>query len=432
MKRWVTGTVGLLSMVAMTGLVSAAGFRPAKSQPVETLTMWGISGQPTQDLIAKQVSAFETTHRNIHVQLTFYSDADLKLKVKSATVAHDLPDVFYWWGGSYIDPQLEAHEALNLTPYLNSHPQWKKQFLPGMFKNYTQHGKIYAVGNGTNYVLLFYNKALLAKAGIHDAPTTYARMLSDIKALNAHHITPFALDGKDGWPLQEWYSYFVMRDGGSDTIYKALKGKESWAAKPFVEAAKQTEELIKTNAFEPGFESYGDTAAQNLYNDQKAAMVMWGNWVVSAISAPGLKSVLDNTSFVPFPLIPGGKGTLNEAQGGANGAWVANGTTSKSTELASEELMQYLTSTPQTNQQVTIAGNIPPNDVSYNPSKEAKLFNQVVKEEKTFTKYNLFWNEILPAAASTQYIDLLQEMATGQISPTQFCQQFETYMKTNG
>lgn len=430
MNRWTTGILGASVGLAVTGLLSAGTFKPSAAKPAQNLTMWGISGQPDQGMIARQVSAFEKQHPQIHVQLTFYSDANLKIKVKTATAAHDLPDVFYWWGGSYIQPQIQAGEALNLLPYMNSHPQWKRQFLPGTFKNYTDHHKLYAVGQGMNFVLLFYNRALLAKAGIHQPPSTYARVLQDIKTLNAHHITPFALDGKDGWPLQEWYTYFVMRDGGVNTIYNALKGKESWAAPAFIKAAKQVKQLIQLHAFESGFESYGDTAAQNLYNNQKAAMLMWGNWVVGSLEQPQYKTVRKNTSFVRFPLVPGGKGVLSDAQGGANGAWVVNGQTQHAT--AAEELLQFLTSAPRTDQNVTVAGNIPPNYVHYNPKLEPKLFNQVVAAGKTFTKYNLFWNEILPSAASTQYIQLLQEMATGQLSPVQMCRQFESYMKING
>lgn len=413
---------------ALTGLLATSASLTAVAAPKKvTLTFWNedsTGGQHTQ--IVADVNAFEKAHPGVTIQMTTYSDANLKLKVQTGLVSHTLPDVTEWWGGSYIQPEVQSGAFQDLTPYINSHKSWKNGFLNEAFSNYTVKGKIYGAPFESPVVEMFYNKALFKKAGIAGPPKTWSQMLNDVKKLNAKNIVPIAVGAKDNWPMQEVYQYLVMRDGGTNLIYQALAGKASWAKGGFVKGAEQLMQLVNNKAFEPGFLGKDNTAASNMFQGGQAGMFIIGSWEIGNLSTPYLKK---NISFADFPTIPGGKGTQFDAQGGPNGCYsVSNYSSNK--ELA-DEFVAFLTSKEQASKWMTAGQQTVPNKVSYNKKSVPAILNKLVAEMPKYKHYNLFWNEIMSNAASTQYYNYMNSMLAGQITPSQFGQNMEQYMKSN-
>ncbi len=402
-----------------------SGGSSSSGQSSKTLSLWMVQSGAAGNLIRSNIKKFEAAHPGVTVNVQQYSE-DIKVKVQTSMVAHSLPDVLTWWGGSFMDPEIQSGALLDMAPYINSHADWKSTFLADAFSNYTRGDKVYGVPNESPVVELWYNTALFQKAGIQGPPKTFDDLLSDAKLLNQHHIIPISVGGKDGWPLQEWYTYLVMRDGGNNTIFQAMKGQVSWTAEPFNQASQQIKQLVQANAFQPGFTGTDATTAGNMYYNQQAAMTLIGSWILGDLSLPDNKQIAQNTRFAEFPVVNGGQGSTDDAQGGPNNCWSVSSRT-KNPALA-EDLIRFLTSSPQTDQYSSQVLQIVPNKVTTSTSS-LPLYNSVVQKVGTYQHYNLFWNEILPAAPATQYINLLQQMAAGQISPTDMNKQFQTYMQ---
>ena len=65
-------------------------------------------------------------------------------------------------------------------------------------------------------VVFFYNKELVAKAGVD--PTTiktWDDFLAAVKKIKEAGITPIIMGGGEKWPMHFYWSYLVMREGGA-------------------------------------------------------------------------------------------------------------------------------------------------------------------------------------------------------------------------
>jgi len=396
----------------------------------KTLTMWVSYSGEELTLIKQYATSFEKTHPGAKVDLTVLPDASLKQKVSTAIVAHDLPDVVEWYGGSFQLPEVQGGAFLNLKPMIQAHKSWTSDFLAGSFSNYTYKGGIYQVPVDSPVVELFYNKALLSKAGITSAPATFSALVRDISALKAKGITPIALDGQDGYPLQEWYTYLVMRDGGYNLLNQALAGKASWTSPAFLAAAKQLKTLISSGAFQSGFEGTAYNPAYALYYGGQAAMILSGSWIMTTLVTPPYKKILSETGFANFPTVTGGSGTLTQAQGGPNDA-LAVSSRAANPKLA-EQLVRYLTSKTFATANTQQALDLTPNKIASSAmSGLAPLFSKLVSTIATYKHYELFWNEVMPPVQNTKETDLLNLLAVGSLSPTSMVKQFATYMKAH-
>ena len=62
-------------------------------------------------------------------------------------------------------------------------------------------GKVYGVPFAVQTLVVFYNKKLLARAGVQP-PQTWDQFLAALKTLKDHGITPLANGAKEGWTLE--------------------------------------------------------------------------------------------------------------------------------------------------------------------------------------------------------------------------------------
>ena len=67
-------------------------------------------------------------------------------------------------------------------------------------------GKVYAYPLRQEFLGIFYNTDLFAKAGIKEVPTTFSELKEDCKKLQDAGITPFAATYKDSWTFTSFLS----------------------------------------------------------------------------------------------------------------------------------------------------------------------------------------------------------------------------------
>jgi xylobiose transport system substrate-binding protein len=173
---------------------------------------------------------------------------------------------------------------------------------------------------GTQPVMLFYNKTLLASHHLAP-PKTWAQLMSDAAALkNAGVPVPIALGGADQWPTLMWFEYAYDRVAGPSLVTDALNGKSSvWKTAGSGKALGALKQLIDAGAFGPSksWDSVYFTknqTAQMLIGGQ-AAFELMGSWYYSTVQAQSASFAAKELGYTAFPSIPGGKGNLNNLAG---------------------------------------------------------------------------------------------------------------------
>jgi len=158
----------------------------------------------------------------------------------------------------------------------------------------------------------FYNKALLAKAGVA-VPKTLQDLVNACQPLRAAGVVPIALDGQDAWPLERYIAYPPFRLQGNDYLQKLKKGEAKLSDPTGQAGSKFVADLGAQKCFQDGWSAQGYTDALDLFTSGKAAIYNVGTWQMGSFTDPKLKpAVRDNISYFKLPTMPGATTTDNE------------------------------------------------------------------------------------------------------------------------
>jgi multiple sugar transport system substrate-binding protein len=184
-KKWLKQRrlAKVTTAIATAAVVSAVGMGSASvaSASVVNLTWWTMWSGSTLQLLNQMTTQFNKTHPGIHVtESNIPSVATTSTaKLLSSIAAGDPPDIFTeWWpeiGEFAADGDLDS-----FSPYLTgSYAGFEKWEYPVAVQGGTYKGQLYAAPMGLNSWALYYNKTILAKAGVTTAPKTLAQLDAD-------------------------------------------------------------------------------------------------------------------------------------------------------------------------------------------------------------------------------------------------------------
>jgi glucose/mannose transport system substrate-binding protein len=152
---------------------------------------------------------------------------------------------------------------------------WDK-ILPEKIKNAVKvNGKYFAVPvNLHNENWVWYNKAVLAKAGVTQNPTTLDDVFAAMDKLKAAGVTPLAFGGQ-GWQEGITFRSVLLATGGADLYVKTFKGRD--ASSP--QFRKALESFKKLKAYtDPGSPGRDWNLATNMVIEGKAGFQFMGDW----------------------------------------------------------------------------------------------------------------------------------------------------------
>lgn len=185
----------------------------------------------------------------------------------------------------------------------------KDTYQTGLLDYYSFNNNVYALPDGNNIEVVYYNKELFEQAGIANPPTTFEEMLKDVKILKEKGITPLAIGEKDSWTGSFLFMNILLRtNGGPGFLQEVLDGKKTFEDPAFVEAVDAFQQLVQAGAFPDGATSIDANAGGNIFKTGKAAMWSIGSWETGAIDA---SSVAGKVGAFQFPTV-NGKGDPNE------------------------------------------------------------------------------------------------------------------------
>ncbi|WP_433384714.1 ABC transporter substrate-binding protein [Micromonospora sp. KLBMP9576] len=412
--------VALGAALALALPLTACGGGESAAGPDEIRIL--VYGDATNKVEKQLVDTFNKTSK-VKAVLDTIPGADYQTKLQTIVNTNQAPDVFFNWGGGSITPFVKANLLLPLDDMIAKDPGLKANFLPSVFNTAVVDGKSYGVPmRGTQPVLLFHNKKVLADAGIAP-PKTWDDLLAAVGTLKAKKITPIALGGGDQWPTQMWYQYLYDRVAGPELFARALDGdKDAWASPESRRALELLRQLTDAGAFGTNFDSvkFTDGGSPALLAGGKAGFELMGSWNYSTHHDANPTFAANDLGWSAFPSVPGGKGDPGNVVGNTNNFYSVLKRTKHPEAVAEFLKLQYSDEFVQA--QLAI-GNLPTTtntekflDGATNPDYLKFQFTMV----KQAPNFQLSWDQAYPPAATTTIHQAVQQYCNGRLDADGF------------
>ncbi|NJP30935.1 ABC transporter substrate-binding protein [Micromonospora thermarum] len=381
-----------------------------------------VYGDATNKVETQIVDTFNKTSK-VKAVLDTIPGADYQTKLQTIINTNQAPDVFFNWGGGSIAPFVKANLLLPLDDMIAKDPGLKENFLPSVFNSAVVDGKAYGIPmRGTQPVMLFYNKKVLADAGL-TPPKTWDELLNAVNVLKAKKITPIALGGGDKWPTQMWYQYLYDRVAGPELFRSALGGDKSvWESAESRRALELMRQLTDAGAFGTNFDSvkWTDQGSPTLLSTGKAGFELMGSWAYSTHQDSKPEFAKNDLGWTAFPSIPGGKGDPRNVAGNTNNFYSVLKKTKHPEAVA--EFLKLMYSDEFVQAQLGI-GNLPTTvntekflDTAGNPEYSKFQFDMV----KQAPSFQLSWDQAYPPAATTTIHQAVQQYTNGRMDADGF------------
>ena len=290
---------------------SSSAAKPNSNEKI-TITFQNIYPDPTDPkykMIRKLVSEYEAAHDNVKIELDSLNTDQQKLKLKTQAASREVPDITIVNPAAQMQPFVDADLFAPLNEMVEQNGL-KGTFQEGILDYYTFDGNLYALPDGNNIGIVYYNKSLFNQAGVQ-VPTTFEEMVDAVKQLKAKGITPIAIGEKDSWTGSFLFMNILLRtNGGPGFLQDVLDGKKTFEDPAFVEAVDAFQALVQAGAFQDGATSFDYTAGENLFKTGKSAMYFMGSWATGGIETSDVSKDA-NVGVFKFPTV-NGKGNPNE------------------------------------------------------------------------------------------------------------------------
>ena len=230
---------------------------------------------------------------------------DYKTDILVRASGNSLPDVFSYWAGARV--QFIADSGA-LHPIDD---MWEKAGLGDVIAKSIAasatmyNGHRYLVPMNYHYSGMFYNKTVLADAGVSEMPTDWDGFLALCKTLKDAGVTPIALGSANRWPAQFWFDYLLLRTAGPDYRAKLMSGEASYDDAEVQRAMGMWKDLTDAGYFTENANADSWTDASDKVARGDAAMTLMGTWITGYWNGLGLVAGQDY-DFFPFPTIEAG------------------------------------------------------------------------------------------------------------------------------
>lgn len=282
----------------------------AKKQENITITFQNIYPDPTDPkngMLKKIVNDYQTKNPTIKIELDSLNTDQQKLKLKTQAASKEVPDITIVNPAAQMKPFVDAGLFAPLNDMVDQNGL-KGTFQEGILNWYTFNNNIYALPDGNNIAVVYYNKDLFKQAGV-EVPKTFEEMVTAVKTLKGKGIQPMAIGEKDSWTGSFLFMNVLLRtNGGPGFLQSVVDGKKTFADPAFTEAVSSFQDLVQAGAFQEGATSFDYNAGENLFKTGKAAMYFMGSWATGGIET---SSVNGKVGVFKFPTVKG-KGNPDE------------------------------------------------------------------------------------------------------------------------
>ncbi len=294
--RSLVGATLLLGSLVLGPLVVADSSRAATLR----VTIAEYSGK-TGPYFNEAAKAFEKDNPGTTVQIEVVPWDVLRQKLDTDIAAGSNADLAII-GTRWLIDFVKADLVEPLDGVLSA--EVKGRFIEPFLKPSNMSGKLYGLPVAASARALYYNKEVLAKAGIAAPPATWDELVDAAKKIKAQggDVAGFGLQGKE--IETDVYFYYAMWSYGGEIIEGGKSGLRSEVA---LRAASLYKALIDQGLTEPGVTAYNREDVQNLFKKGRVGMMISAPFLASQIKteAPSLK----------YGIVPVPKGTTSASYG---------------------------------------------------------------------------------------------------------------------
>lgn len=259
--------------------------------------IWDVNQQPAME---KLIADFNATYPNVDVSVELTAFPQYFTKLQTQGSSGTLPDVF-WMNGPNLQLFASNDMLAPLEPFEDADLFDPSNYPSAMNDIYTYEGAQYGVPKDFDTIAVFYNKAILARAGV-EAPTAdwtwddyhaAAKKISD--TLGGEGI----IGSGDSTRNQENVYPAVLSNGGT-----IIDGDKSGYDSPeAIEALQFWADMVADgSSLTPA--ANADTAGFDRFLNGQVGLVWGGNWRVSGVLE---SAVAADVSVAELPLAPTGE-----------------------------------------------------------------------------------------------------------------------------
>ncbi|KHF36453.1 Multiple sugar-binding protein precursor [Paenibacillus sp. P1XP2] len=242
-----------------------------------TITFQNIYPDPTDPknkLMNKLVKQYESEHPNIKIELDSLNTDQQKLKLKTQAASKEVPDITVVNPAAQMQPFVEAKLLAPLDDMLDQNGL-RGTFQDGLLDWYSFDGHTYAVPDGNNIGVVYYNKELFEKGGVQ-VPTTFEEMVDVVKTLKSKGIQPMAIGEKDTWTGSFLFMNMLLRtNNGPGFLKDVLDKKKTFEDPAFKEAVDAFQNLIQAGASRKASRLSTTTQAKTCSRPAKRPCTLW-------------------------------------------------------------------------------------------------------------------------------------------------------------
>ncbi|MGR9075846.1 extracellular solute-binding protein [Rhizobium leguminosarum] len=313
---------GLKAAVALVG-AALLSFGLSAAARADDLAVWDDQTYEGQSAVIEQLNKdFEAAHPGVTIKRTARTFDDMKLTLKLAVSAGDGPVITKVnQGAGDMGAMVKEGLLLPVDDYIKQYGWDKLQSDSVLARDRWEDGKFgvgktYGISGLGEIVGLFYNKKILADAGVA-LPQTFEEFLADLDKLKEKGVPPFMMGSAKQHlalhmigAIDQAHIDASNRAELDDLIYG--RGG-SWNTKGNIESAKLVQQWAKGGYFFPGFEGISGDDAVQLFISGQGAFLISGTWYFGD---------MQHNPDIGFMAIPAPKGISKPMSvGGVDLAW---------------------------------------------------------------------------------------------------------------
>ncbi|KAB1144719.1 carbohydrate ABC transporter substrate-binding protein [Streptomyces luteolifulvus] len=324
---------------SIDGLIPGGGGRELEGQ---TVTVAGVWTDAEQHNFQKVLDAFSA---KTGAKVKFISTGDDFSKVVGSKIAGgNAPDVA-------MVPQVGvllqfARKGWLMPLSLRVGTTVAAHYAP-IWRSYGTVSRIYygLYVKATDKSTVWYRTDAFARADVRP-PKTFDEMVKVAKTVNESGLGGFAVGGRDGWTLTDWFENIYLSQAGPDKYDKLARHDVKWTDPTVVTALTTFGKLFTQDGVVAGgagasLKTDFPTSVRRVFGDDPgASMVYEGDFVGAVVSGDLKKKVGEDAKMFHFPPVAGGKAPF---VGGGDAAVVLRAGKNRK---AAMKLVEYL-ATPE-------------------------------------------------------------------------------------
>ncbi|WNS40814.1 extracellular solute-binding protein [Paenibacillus sp. MMS20-IR301] len=307
-------------LITITLLLSSCGWisQPASPSPTPKTMILFLSankeGEGSAQIISELTKEYQEEHPEIEYKFEYVAESNLTQRIQLLAASNDLPILFNYQSGKPLQDLIQSNAVLDVEKTfkaLNMYDLLNPTAVQLLKANVSEKG-LYALPLEMNIEGFWYNKSIFARYGLK-VPETWDELLEISNVLKLKSIQPFAVAGKEKWPITRLINAYIIRKFGVDAMDKVDRGELLLTDSKVVEGVEIVKEMGLKGYFGSNVNTIDMDTSVDMFLNGQTAMFYMGSWQLRAFNDENRNKIgADQIGFFSIPMVNGGIGKLDE------------------------------------------------------------------------------------------------------------------------